>query len=257
MTEQLLGHDTFGTGPTKVIIMNDWMADTSTWDVARRYLDGDSFTYVFTDLRGYGRSKELAGPFDLKQSVTDILGLIEHLGWEKFAIVGHSMSTLIALHIAQNYPEQVERAVVLTPAPPAGFNADEDMIAEFRKTAFFDNAERVAHLNERWGDRLSPGWSVFKAERWMATANPEAVADYIRMFAQVALPDPTVEITVPLLAITGEEDVDFMRSEPVTQMLGALAKDLTVVPFVQCSHYPMQEMPPLTVATVERFLRGE
>jgi pimeloyl-ACP methyl ester carboxylesterase len=53
----MLGHETLGTGPTTVIVMNDWLCDTSTWDDARAYLDGARFTWVFADLRGYGRSK--------------------------------------------------------------------------------------------------------------------------------------------------------------------------------------------------------
>ena len=45
-----------GRGPTRVLVMNDWLCDTSTWDGARQYLARSRFTFAFVDLRGCGRS---------------------------------------------------------------------------------------------------------------------------------------------------------------------------------------------------------
>jgi hypothetical protein len=57
-----------------------------------------------------------------------------------------------------------------------------------------------------------------------------------------------------VLAITGEEDAPPMRREAVTRALGAICDHLVVKALADSGHYPMQEMPPLTVALVERFL---
>ena len=253
---QVLGHEKIGAGVVNVIVMNDWMADTSTWDPAKPYLDLEEFTWVFADLRGYGRSKMLLGPFDLKQSVTDILTLADHLGWRKFSIVGHALSTLIAMHLAQHHAHRIERAIVLAPIPPAGLGTEKTMLEAVRKIDSSHNKRRIEVLTERWGNRLSKGWVKFKAARWRSTSTPDAVADYSRMFED-GLPDPKAILDIPVLAITGEEDqIEVSRSAAVSKLLGPIAKNLTIVPFVQCSHYPMQELPPLTVATVERFLQG-
>jgi hypothetical protein len=48
---------------------------------------------------------------------------------------------------------------------------------------------------------------------------------------------------------------EIIRRAAVLELLRPIAKDLTVVALSQCGHYPMQEMPPLTVATLEGFLR--
>jgi pimeloyl-ACP methyl ester carboxylesterase len=74
------------------------------------------------------------------------------------------------------------------------------------------------------------------------------------MFARDGLPDRTVRVTVPVLAITGEQDAPPMRAEAVTRALSPLCADLVVTPLVDSGHYPMQEMPPLLVTLVERFL---
>ena len=252
----VLGHDRVGSGPRTVIVLNDWTSDTSTWDGARAYLDVTRFTWAFTDLRGYGRSIARDGAFTVAEAATDIIELADAQGWERFAIVGHSMSSLIALHLAQRHPERVERVVVLTPPPPAGFGADEATLEGIRALARGDDTARIAAFEQRSGQRLSPGFCAYKAARWRATAAPAAVSAYAAVFARDGMPDTATRITVPVLAVAGEHDVEAMRSAAVTRALTPLCERLDVVALAESGHYPMQELPALLVAHVERFLAG-
>jgi pimeloyl-ACP methyl ester carboxylesterase len=253
-TAGAIGHELFGSGLLPVIVLNDWFCDTSTWDGARSYLDRTRFTWVFTDLRGYGRSRGRSGAFNVIEAAADVIGLASARGFERFAIIGHSMSTLVALHLAQNYPERITHAVAITPPPPTGFGADDAMLEGARSLALGDDAMRAEMLKERFGTRLSPGWAAFKIERWRETADPSAAAAYVAMFARDGMPDRTKRITRPVLAIAGEQDMAPMRSAAVRQALTPLCDRLEVVPLADSGHYPMQEMPPLLVAHVERFL---
>jgi pimeloyl-ACP methyl ester carboxylesterase len=108
-TPEPLGHELVGHGPAHVIVLNDWLCDTSTWDGARRYLDETRFTFAFADLRGYGRSRSRAGAFTVEEAAHDTLVLADVVGWDRFAVVGHSMSSLVALHLAQHYADRIER----------------------------------------------------------------------------------------------------------------------------------------------------
>jgi len=253
---QVLGHEILGTGPTRVIITNDWMSDTATWDGARPFLDGARFSFAFADLRGYGRSRGRPGAFTVDEAASDVLGLADALGWARFALVGHSMSALVALHLAQHHADRVERAVVITPPPPTGFGVDEARFSATRQLALADDATRLAVFEQQLGGRLSPGWAKYKVARWRASADPTAAAGYVAMFARDGLPDPTRTIRVPVLAIAGEQDAPPMRSEAVARSLGPLCAELSVTSLAESGHYPMQELPPLTVALVERFLAG-
>jgi pimeloyl-ACP methyl ester carboxylesterase len=249
-----LGHELVGSGLTRVIVTNDWLCDTSTWDGARAYLDAVRFTFAFADLRGYGRSRGLPGTFTVLEAAADVLTLADALGWDRFAIVGHSMSSLVTLHLAQQRSDRIDRVVVLAPPPPAGFGADEAALSAARAIALADDATRLSYLAERFAARLSPGWAAYKTARWRAAADPAAVAAYVSMFARDGLPDLTTRISVPVLAVTGEQDAPPMRSDSITQNLAPLCEHLAVMALRDCGHYPMQEMPPLTVALVERFL---
>jgi 3-oxoadipate enol-lactonase len=251
-----IGHELFGAGPARAIVLNDWLCDTSTWDGARPFLDPARGAFAFADLRGYGRSRGRAGEFTLVEAAADVLALADALGWARFAVVGHSMSSLVALHLGQHHADRIERVVALTPPPPTGFGADDAALAASRALALADDATRLAVFAARFGARLSPAWARWKAARWRDAADPTAAAGYVAMFARDGLPDPTAPVAVPVLAVTGEQDAPPMRAEAVTRALRPLCAQLTVTALADVGHYPMQEMPPLTAALVERFLAG-
>ena len=253
----MIGHETVGSGKRGVVILHDWIGDTSTWDFARPFLDREAFTWVFADLRGYGRSKDLTGSFTAEEAAADVIALADALGWSRFSIVGHSMSTLVALHLGQQRPDRVERVVVLTPPPPTGLGYDDATFEALQRVARGDDEVRTRALKFMWGDRLSDGWFRFKLERWRASSDPEAVAGYVRMFGRDGLPDPKTRVAVPVLAVTGEQDAEIMRQATISKLLGPLCDQLRVFPIADSGHYPMQEAPPFLVTVVERFLRGE
>jgi pimeloyl-ACP methyl ester carboxylesterase len=254
----VLGHARVGSGARAVIVLNDWMSDvSSSWDAALAYLDRERFSWAFADLRGYGRSRGRAGAFNVIEGASDVLALADALGWSRFAIVGHSMSALVALHLAQHHAKRVERAVLLTPPPPSGFGKDAATIErseQSRALAHAGETGKRAALAQRFGERLARGWAVYKAARWHAGADPDAAAAYVMMFTLDGVPDPTARVAVPVLAITGEQDFPPLRRAALLTHLSPICDRLEVVALADSGHYPMQEMPPLTVGLVERFL---
>lgn len=250
----MLGVDVFGDGPRRVVVLNDWLCDTSTWEPARPYLDRTAFSWAFADVRGYGRSRGQQGTFTVEEGSRDVVELADALGWSTFTVVGHSMSTIVALHLAQTHRDRVTRAVLVTPPPPTGFGYDAATHAALRDVALGDDARRARALEVMLGGRLSPGWTRFKIERWRSSSDPEAVAGYLPLFGVRGLPDATIPIACPVLAITGEHDAPPMRREAATRSLSALCPRLTIEAIAESGHYPMQEAPPLFVALVERFI---
>jgi len=52
-----------------------------------QYLDRKTFTYAFTDIRGYGRSIDIKGEHSSKQAALDAFALADSLDWKRFHIV--------------------------------------------------------------------------------------------------------------------------------------------------------------------------
>lgn len=253
-TSEPLGHHLVGAGPRKVVVLNDWMCDTSTWDGAQPYLDRERFTWAFTDLRGYGRSRARTGAFTLEEAALDVLRTTEALGWSRFAVVGHSMSTYVAIALGQHHADRVERVVLVTPPPPRGFGVDEAGLTAMTAMAR-DDVKRAEMVRARASERLSAGWAALKSRRFVETSAPEAAAGYVALFARDGLATPDAPLRVPALAITGDEDALPMRKDATKASYAAIGGELLeVVGLAESGHYPMQEMPPRTVALVERFL---
>ena len=251
---EILGHVVVGSGPLRVITLNDWVSDTTTWDFVRPLFDAERFSWALVDLRGYGRSRAVEGDYTLAEATGDVLRTADSLGWDQFSLIGHSMSSLVVLHVGQTAAERIDKIVVIAPPPPAGLGADEATARYLKGVALGDPAQRSAGLDAMWGERLSERWRAYKAERWAHAANAKAVAGYVDMFARHGLPDTRLQVSAPVLALTGEQDAEIMRSDAVLRALSPLCPDLSIQPIQDVGHYPMQEAPPLTYTLVERFL---
>ena len=56
-----LWHTTIGNGPAKVLVIHGWFWDHRVFTPMFDALDRGLYTYAFVDIRGYGRSRDIAG----------------------------------------------------------------------------------------------------------------------------------------------------------------------------------------------------
>jgi len=122
-----IGHVVHGRGPVRAVVIHGWFYDWHVFEPMLPALDPAVFSLAFMDCRGYGSSRAMTGAFDIDTIAADALELASHLGWERFAVVGHSMGGKAALRVAANAPHRVTRILALTPvwAGAAPFDAFE------------------------------------------------------------------------------------------------------------------------------------
>jgi pimeloyl-ACP methyl ester carboxylesterase len=84
-------HALHGDGPAKVIAIHGWLSDRHAFDALVPLLDRSAFTVAIPDIRGYGEAMDVAGEFTIDEIARDVLELADALGWQDFAVVGHSM----------------------------------------------------------------------------------------------------------------------------------------------------------------------
>jgi pimeloyl-ACP methyl ester carboxylesterase len=106
-----------GSGPNKVICLNGWFGHARGWGPLMHSLDTQHFNYAFMDYRGYGARKGSGGPYTIAQIGHDVLALADHLGWQRFSLVGHSMGGLGIQQVLADAPARVQALVGITPVP--------------------------------------------------------------------------------------------------------------------------------------------
>lgn len=246
MSEVTLGHVTLGSGSRRVLVLHDWMGDHHNWDPVRPYLDGAAATWVFADLRGYGLSRGIAGRHDLEEASQDVLALADHLGWDTFDLVGHSMSSLVAQQVAAS--GRVHRLVLVGPIAPSGMGTPEPVIQWLEGVAA-DPSVRAEALGVL-ASRLGTVWRDVKLRRWAESADPQAARDYVGMFSTQAV---TTLAQVPVLAVVGQHDAEPFTPETVPRSLAGYA-DLSIQVIASAGHYPMEETPPALAGLIQAFL---
>ncbi len=75
---------------------------------------GPHFTVVAPDLLGHGESAKPRGDYSLGASASLLRDLIVALGHERATIVGHSLGGGIAMQFAYQFPERIERLVLVS-----------------------------------------------------------------------------------------------------------------------------------------------
>lgn len=247
-----LAHRLDGRGPARVLLLHDWLGDASTYDATLPYFDLDALTLARVDLPGYGGSRALPllprteGPLEAA-----VLDVADALGWARFHLVAHSMSTVIAQRLARSHAARLATVTLCAPVTP-GTHLPDEAVA-FLRGLGRDPATRRATLAARANPRLNDRWLDAKLARWAACAAPEAVAAYVDLFARPALPTTPAAVALPVLALTGADDGAPFQRDAVEPALRAVHADV-VVEELPTGHYPMQEMPPRFAAAVERFV---
>ena len=249
-----LGFTTYGHGPLRVLVLHDWFCDHSSWDATLPYLTPDRFTYVFGDLRGYGSSREIEGTNTLDEAAGDAIAIADKLGWDRFSLIGHSMSGLIVQRVAQLAPERIARIVAITPVSPAGMGLPQAAVDHFRAIAFADDDQRFAALSPMWGARLSETWIRFKLRRWRETVSPAAAAKYVEIWGCSDISQNARGVETPILVIAAAQDSPPFQAAALESSMLPYYPNAKLVSLGESGHYPMQEQPPLLASMVERFL---
>jgi len=84
------------------------------------------FHVVAPDLRGYNLSDKPANVEDYRLEILaqDVVGLIDHFGARKAAIVGHDWGAGVGWALAQKYPDRVSKLAVMQVPPAAVWRAN-------------------------------------------------------------------------------------------------------------------------------------
>ena len=266
-----------GTGPP-LLLLHGYPQTHVMWHKVAPSL-AERFTVVAADLRGYGASgKPPGGPdhegYSKRAMAADQAALMSHLGFERFAVVGHDRGARVTHRLALDHAERVTKAAVLDICPTLAMYERTDMAfaAAYYHWFFliqpFDLPERmIAADPDYYMSRKVGAWGanieVFDPEALdaykVAFRNPETIhascEDY-RAAATIDLAHDRADIDrrieCPLLVLWGAKGV-VGNTYDVPAVWRERAGDVRGGP-LPTGHFLAEEDPAGTLAALSAFL---
>jgi pimeloyl-ACP methyl ester carboxylesterase len=89
-----------------LLLLHGWPGFWLTWQPLMVRL-ADRFTLLAADLRGFGDSDKPDGPFGPEQHATDMLAVMDELGFARFGVVGHDVGGAAMQPLARRAPKRL------------------------------------------------------------------------------------------------------------------------------------------------------
>ncbi len=109
-----------GSGPP-LLLLHGFPQTHLMWRSVAPLL-AEHFTIICADLRGYGASSCPPSapdhtPYSKRALATDMVAVMDRLGFSRFAVAGHDRGGRVAYRMALDHPDRVERLAVLDILP--------------------------------------------------------------------------------------------------------------------------------------------
>jgi pimeloyl-ACP methyl ester carboxylesterase len=258
-----------GTGADVVLLHGFPDTPHSYVQLASSLVD-DGWRVTVPWLRGYQAETIVPGrPYDPETLGRDALALLDALGLQRAALVGHDWGALAVYAAAALAPERVRAMVTIAIPHPSVLRRTPASLWAVRH--FFvlklPWAERICRRNDfAYFDRLyrrwAPNWSGPERERTLADAkqalsSPQTLngaLDYYRALPLSRTPLLESAPPVPGMAIGGTEDLaDVELFGRTAELLPEPSRSLVVD---GAGHWPHRENAPLVLGALREYLAG-
>jgi haloacetate dehalogenase len=264
-----------GEGPP-VLLLHGHPRTGATWHRVAPQLRDAGHTVVVPDLRGYGRSSTPEttpdhAPYSKRAMAHDMARLMDRLGHETFAVVGHDRGSYVALRLALDHPAAVDRLTVLDSVPISEHLArcDARFASAWWHWFFFaqpDKPERAIMADpDAWygGNPASMGEDSY-AEYHRAIHDPETVTAMLEDYRAGLGIDRAHEeadraagrrVDCPLLVLwSSRDDMEDLYGDPLA-LWRPWASDLRGGGPIESGHHMAEDAPDALAAALIAFLR--
>ena len=261
---------------TLVLLLHGFPECWYSWRHQIPRLVREGYRVVALDQRGYNLSDRPRGVayYQIDRLTTDILAVIRALGREKAVVVAHDWGGMVAWRLAMDYPEVVERLVVMNAPHPVAFGKALASDWSQRLKSWYMYvfqlpwlAETLLTLSPMGTARLFFRVTAVRRQAFAdgdlgvmaaAMAQPGAMKCMIDWYRAAFRYRPARRarlIEVPTLLIWAEDDVAL--GVPLTYGMERWVPDLELHYIANCGHWVQNEAAEEVNERMISFLRAE
>ena len=205
------------------------------------------------DLPGSGRSSRVEGPLSVEKFVEATRRAMTAAKVEKAHVVGHSMGTIVAAHLAAAEPGMVLSLALFGPllAPPDQARANiRSRAAKARQDGMQGIADALVQVSTSSETKQKRHTAVAFIRESLMAQDPDGYARSCEALAGMQAAD-TSRITCPTLLVTGDEDV--VSPPQSVRMMGQKIAGSRVETLRGCGHWTPVEKPEECIALLNGF----
>lgn len=241
----LVHYEVIGRGKP-VIFLHGWMGSWRYWMGTMEALSHGYRCYAL-DFWGFGDSDKHHMNCTLSDYLTLVDMFMERIGLHDAPVVGHSMGGTIALRLALEYPQRVNRiAVVGAPIVGKSVTALFRMAANNTLSRLFWKPGIISAVNkpllQRW---IATNWQVWYREilEDMMKVTPVASQQSMNSLIHTDLGGELHKLRVPVLAMHGAGDEVVNPNQLEYFRNGGGPQFARAVSFPRSRHFPMLDSP--------------
>lgn len=248
--QKILRHSLLGDGPEKIIAIHNFWDNRKEYEPMWPYLDKDAFTYIFADVRGYGESADIIGEYTAKEVAGDVIALADHLEWDRFHLVGHSMTGMVVQRAAVDAKDRVKSVVALTPVPATGIQLDQEF-SEFVVRVVSDRKAMYDYFSTSI-PMFSKKYANFRTNRAWESSITDVKIAYFKMWNNTDFSQETKGLDTPMLVVLAEYDTEF--NEGVKPFWEGWYQNCEIVMCKNATHHVTEDTPVFVASAIENFV---
>lgn len=215
----------------------------------------DHFDFVAVDLPGFAASAHIPAPDSIAGLSASLMQLVDSLGIERFSLLGFSMGGMVAMEIAIEHGDRLNKLVLYGTAAsgdlPDRFESWDASIKRMEDQGVEATADRTVSSWFVEGDK-HPFYPVCRQA--CKGASKEGCIKAMRGMQRWSAKDRLKTIKVPTLVIVGDKDRSTKPAESVAIWQQVPASQLCVIP--NTAHGLHMEKPDLFNRVVLDFVLG-
>lgn len=244
-----------GQGSGDAILCIHGLGATSNFYTPTCLALANRYRVVRPDLPGSGRSPAREG-LSIQLFVEAIARVARALEIERAHVIGHSLGSIVAQHLALQEPKLVRSLALLGPllAPPdAGRQGLRDRAKKARAEGMAGIAEQILQAATSTDTRNNQPVAVALVRELVMRQDPEGYARSCEALAAAEAAD-IARIACPTLLVTGEEDAVGTPSGARAMAERIAGARLVILP--RCGHWTTLERPVESNAALKEFYAG-